>query len=57
MAYNNKLSEATGKTPYFANYGKHPNLFQRTLPSLIAEAAIKSAEEIKKVYEDMSKKL
>jgi transposase InsO family protein len=57
MAYNNKSSEATGKTPYFANYGKHPNLFERTLPSLRAEAAMKSAEEMKKIHEEMSKKL
>jgi transposase InsO family protein len=57
MSYNNKLSEATGKTPYFANHGKHPNLFQRTLPSPKAEAAIKSAKEMKKIHEEMSRKL
>jgi hypothetical protein len=57
MAYNNKASEAIGKTPYFANYRKHPNLFQRTLPSLNAEAAIKSAEEMKKIHMDISTKL
>jgi transposase InsO family protein len=57
MAYNNKTSEATGQTPYFANHGRHPNLFERTLPSPKAEAAIKSAEEIKKIHADMSTKL
>jgi hypothetical protein len=57
IAYNNKISEAIGKTLYFANYRKHPNLFQRTLPSLKAEAAIKSAEEMKKIYMEMSTKL
>jgi hypothetical protein len=57
MAYNNKILEATGKTLYFANYGKHPNLFQRTLPSPRAEAAMKSAEEIKKIYKEISTKL
>jgi hypothetical protein len=51
MAYNDKRSEATGQTPYFANHGRNPNLFQRTLPSPKAEAAIKSAEEMKEVYE------
>jgi hypothetical protein len=49
--------EATGQTPYFANHRKYPNLFKRTLPSLRAEAAIKSAEEMKKIYEEISKKL
>jgi hypothetical protein len=57
MAYNNKILEAIGKTLYFANHGKHPNLFQRTLPSLRAEAAIKSAEEMKKIHMDMSTRL
>jgi transposase InsO family protein len=57
MAYNNKASEATGQTPYFANHGKHPNLFERTLPSPKAEAAIKSAEEMKKIHGEMSSKL
>jgi transposase InsO family protein len=27
MAYNDKRSEATGQTPYFANHGRNPNLF------------------------------
>jgi hypothetical protein len=57
IAYNNKSSEATGKTLYFANHRKHPNLFERTLPSLRAKAAMKSAEEIKKIYKEISKKL
>jgi hypothetical protein len=57
MAYNNKSLEATGKTLYFANYGKYLNLFKRILPSLRAEAVMKSAEEIKKIYEEISKKL
>jgi hypothetical protein len=57
IAYNNKLSEATGKTLYFANYRKHSNLFQRTLLSPKAKAAIKLAEKIKKIHNDISNKL
>jgi transposase InsO family protein len=57
MAYNDKRSEATGQTPYFANHGRNPNLFQRTLPSPKAEAAIKSAEEMKEVYETIQNKM
>jgi hypothetical protein len=57
LLYNNKLSEATGQTPYFANYGKHLNLFERMLPSLRAEAAMKLAEEMKTIHEEMSKKI
>jgi hypothetical protein len=57
IAYNNKTSEAIGQTPYFANYRRYPNLFKRILPSPKAEAAIKSAEEIKKIHVDISTKL
>jgi hypothetical protein len=57
LAYNNKLSEATGKTPYFANYGRHLNLFTRTLPSLRAEAAMQTAEEIKKTYKEIEEQI
>jgi hypothetical protein len=49
--------EATGQTLYFVNYRKYPNLFKRTLPSLKAKAAIKSAEEIKEIYKGISLKL
>jgi hypothetical protein len=57
IAYNNKALEAIGQILYFANYGKHLNLFERTLLSLRAKAAMKSAEEMKKIYEEISKKL
>jgi hypothetical protein len=54
IAYNNKQSEATGQTPYFANYRRNPNLFQQTFSSPKAKAAIKLVEEIKAIYKDMS---
>jgi hypothetical protein len=47
LAYNNKRLEATGQMLYFANYRRHLNLFNRTLPGLNAEAAIKIVEEMK----------
>jgi hypothetical protein len=53
LAYNNKLNEATGQTPFFANHGKHPNLFTRTFPSLKTEAAVVTAEELKKIHEQL----
>jgi hypothetical protein len=57
MAYNNKKSETTGLTPYFANHGRHPNLFTRTLPSLRTEAAITTAEEMKKLHKELRESL
>jgi transposase InsO family protein len=56
IAYNNKQLEATGQTLYFANYRRNPNLFQRIFPSLRAKAAIKTVEEIKAIYKDMSER-
>jgi hypothetical protein len=57
LAYNNKSSEATGRTPYFANHGRHPNLFNRTLPSPKAEAAMQTAEEMKKTHKEMEERI
>lgn len=57
MAYNNKTSEATGKTPYYANHGRHPNLFARTLPSTKAEAATQTVEEMKKTHKEMEERI
>ena len=50
MAYNNKLLESTGQTPFYANHRRHPNLFTRTFPSLKTEAAIAIANKLKLVH-------
>lgn len=51
IAYNNKLSEATGATPFFANHGRHPNLFTRSFDSNIqTESAISSVDKLKEVH-------
>ena len=52
IAYNNKLSEATGTTPFFANHGQHPNLFTRSIDSNIqTESAIASVAALKDVHQ------
>ena len=51
IAYNNKLSEATGTTPFLANHGRHPNLFTRSFPLPIqTESAMTSVELLKEVH-------
>jgi hypothetical protein len=50
LAYNNKLSESTKMTPFFANHGRNPNLFERTLPGPKAEAAMATAEELQEIH-------
>ena len=57
MAYNNKTLEATGKTPFYANYRQHLNLFTRTYPSLKTEAAIATAKQLKKIHEELQESL
>jgi transposase InsO family protein len=52
IAYNNKLSEATGVTPFFANHGRHPNLFTRSLDNNIqTDSAISSVQKLKEVHQ------
>jgi hypothetical protein len=51
LAYNNKLLEATGTTPFFANHRQHPNLFTTSFPSIKAELAMITASKLKKVHE------
>lgn len=53
LAHNNKISESTRQTPFFANHGRHPHLFERTLPGANAEAALRTAEEMKNIHEEM----
>lgn len=57
MAYNNKVSESTNQTPYYALHGMHPNLFERNLPSVKAEAAVKTLKEMKEIYDKMTENL
>jgi hypothetical protein len=53
LAHNNKQSEATGHTPFFANHGRHPNLFERTLPGPKAERALTKTADMKNTYDKM----
>jgi hypothetical protein len=57
LAHNNKLSEATGTTPFFANHGRHPNLFERTLPGPKAEKALANMANMKETYDKMRDKI
>ena len=52
IAYNNKLLEAIGSTPFFANHGRHPNLFTRSLSSNIqTDSAISLAQRLKELHQ------
>lgn len=53
LVYNNKLSESTGETPYFANHGRHPNLFERTFPTIKTQKALQNADELKEIHKKL----
>jgi hypothetical protein len=51
LAYNNKKLESTGQTPYYANYGTHLHLFERTFLGPKLAAALATADKMKKIHE------
>jgi hypothetical protein len=56
LAMNNAVSASTKTSPFYANHGRHPNLFERTLPCNIkTQKALLAAEELKKVHQELQK--
>lgn len=53
LALNAKVSDTTKVTPYFANYGREPNLFGRERKHLAAQSAIERVETLKKVHDNI----
>ena len=54
LAYNDKLSQTTGLTPFFANYGKNPNSFLQPREGPNAEKALVKAKELKQVHNQLT---
>ena len=58
MAYNNKELVIIGITLYYANYGKHPYLFNQVLPTATnIKEATKTAEIIKETHKERQENL
>ena len=55
LAYNDKISETTKLTPFFANYGKNANHFLGPREGPNAETALVKAQELKDVHEQITK--
>jgi len=55
LALNAKVSDTTKVTPFFANYGKKPNLFDEERMHLSAQLAIERVATLKKVHDNISK--
>ena len=57
LALNNHESETTKVSPYYANFGRHPNLFQEEKPHPNAQQAITRTENMKKLHEYLREKI
>ena len=58
LALNQQISATTGVTPFFANFGKHPNLFMEPgsqHPN--ADKAMTTSGELKKLHEQLRQKI
>ena len=55
LAYNNKKSNTTGLTPFFANHGNHPELFHAPKPGPNAYRTMVTASDMTKLHEKMAK--
>ena len=57
LALNNLVSSATGTTPFFANFGRHPNLMDTPLNNPRSQKAITYASELHYTHEQIMKRL
>ena len=53
LALNSKVSNTTKTTPFFANFGKEPNLFGRELQHVSAQSAIERAKTFKEIHSNI----
>jgi len=54
LALNKKVSNTTRVTPFFANYGKEPNLFGEERKHLAAQSVIERVATLKKVHNNIT---
>ena len=53
LALNNNKNKTTKETPFYANYGKHPNFPMSKLQGPQADKAIRAAEELRKTHKNV----
>ena len=55
LALNAKVSDTTKVTPFFANYGREPNLFGDARQGYSAQSAIGRVETMRRIHENITK--
>ena len=54
LALNDKILNITGYTPFFANFGKNPNLFLNRRNGPNTQQALRDVSDIKLIYKRLS---
>jgi hypothetical protein len=57
LAINNQVSATTGKSPFFANHGRHPDLHTDAKDSVKAQDGMITASEWKDTYDEMKERI
>ena len=57
LALNNNASETTGITPFYANFGKDPNLFMEPRQGPNADKALHDVESLVTLQQEMRNKI
>ena len=53
LALNSKVSNTTKTIPFFANFGKKPNLFEKKLQHVSTQSAIERAKTLKEIHSNI----
>ena len=53
LTYNDKISQTTGVTPFFANYGKNANGFLQPREGPNADKVLVKAKELREVHKEL----
>ena len=57
FAYNNRINSSTNVSPFFANYGRHPNTGHGTRKAIKSQTAQEFSDEMKKIWEEVESSL
>ena len=57
LALNNRILMVIKESAFYANYNRHPNLFNTPKKSPQADAALKEISSLKRVYKEFSKNI
>ena len=57
LTFNNRAATAIEQSVFYANFGRHPNLFNILRNSPQSEIVLKEASQLKNIYKEISKNI